>query len=85
MPLLSSLVPRSAPAPAPASFVVGVGVGGVLIYKVLNRKKLYKTFEGAFFSGRFFQVVVLYSEKRLINFLSRLESFDKFFGVEKVE
>lgn len=71
MPLFSS-------ASVSCSFVVGVGLGGVLIYKIKTKKRVFGVFQGALFSGCFFKVVVLYNEKRLVGFLLGLEKFDNF-------
>ena len=59
------------------SFVVGVAPK-VLIYKITEKRKLYKTFEAALFSGQFSRVVVFHNEGGLINFLRGLKSFDAY-------
>ena len=78
MPLLASLAPCQ-----PTSFVVGSEIGGVVIYKIKNRKETFAVFQTALLSGRFFKVVVLYSEKRLINFLLKTKNLD-WYKIETV-
>jgi hypothetical protein len=80
MPLFGSASPR--PQISLSSFVVGLeGTGekmGAVIYKIQNRKEILAVFQTALLSGRFSQVVVFHSEKRLIYFLKNLESFDAY-------
>jgi hypothetical protein len=70
MPLFGSASPR------PVSFVVGLEGKGAVIYKIQNRKEIFAVFQTALLSGRFSQVVVFHSEKRLTNFLLKIKNFD---------